>query len=457
MATPSAEVKRVRFSVDDDPRNDEDAVEGQWDFLKYLLTLREEFNVSSVVDALVQKGIISADAGTDVMRQGNSRAQIELCVHEVMKGGAPAYTTLCETLQEQGYNNIVEALRGEGSVGALMPELSDVSGNITPRVLQQQHWSQRDSIVPDGFSVKGKKMALSAISREAKASQREFSIIVERQQELEKQLVQVMKSLDTAKDMLIRERQEKLSLREQLKSRDEELVGVQRKYLELQKAMSSLRETNNKYHEKVTKLQIENEQLRKGVRERNDIENELKARNTEIVKLKEELSEQEEKMKTQEEQIVKKLAMIERVVTEHRGLIDGQEKLTQKMSLQANEIERLSEEKAEAAHQMAAQQRQLNFQHAQIVMLQEQMQRLESNFGGASGALGGTFGGTSSRAESLPPISHPSTPGTDSRGSRYIASLSRGLNLNKPFNTQGKLENSKNLLWRGELNPKKGK
>jgi len=34
-------------------------------------------------------------------------------------------------------------------------------------------------------------MALSALSREAKASQREFSVIVERQQELEKQLVQV--------------------------------------------------------------------------------------------------------------------------------------------------------------------------------------------------------------------------------------------------------------------------
>jgi len=62
---------------------------------------------------------------------------------------------------------------------------------------------------------------------------------------------QVMKSLDTAKDMLIRERQEKLGLREQLKGRDEELVSVQRKYLELQKAMSSLRETNNKYSEKV--------------------------------------------------------------------------------------------------------------------------------------------------------------------------------------------------------------
>lgn len=85
------------------------------------MTLREEFNVNSVVDALVQKGVISMDAGTDVMRQGNSRAQIELCVHEVMKGGAPAYAALCETLQEQGYSNIVEALKGEGSVGSLIP------------------------------------------------------------------------------------------------------------------------------------------------------------------------------------------------------------------------------------------------------------------------------------------------------------------------------------------------
>ena len=50
---------------------------------RYLLTLREEFNVTSVVDSLVQKGVISADAGTEVFRQGNIRAQIEMCIHEV--------------------------------------------------------------------------------------------------------------------------------------------------------------------------------------------------------------------------------------------------------------------------------------------------------------------------------------------------------------------------------------
>ncbi|WAR19440.1 hypothetical protein MAR_001278 [Mya arenaria] len=403
MATPTAEVKRVRFSVEEDrdSHNSDEAFEGQWDFLKYLLTLREEINVNSVVDSLVQKGVISADAGSDVMRQGTPRAQVELCVQEVMKGSGPAYRSLCETLQEHGYTNI----------------------------LLREHWSQRDSVV-DGFSVQGKKMALSALSRDAKASQREFSVIVERQQELEKQLVQVMKSLDRAKDMLIAERQEKLGLREQLRSRDEELV---------------------------TRLQIENEQLRKGVRERHELESELRERNGELGRLRDQLTEQEAKMRSQEEKIVSKLAMIERVVGEHKTLVDGQEKLTKKINLQANDIIQLHEEKDEAASQMAAQQRQLNFQQAQIGMIQEQMQRLEGSLGGGGGGggAGGTYGGSSSRAESLPPL--PSTPGNDGRNSRYIHALSKSMNLNRPFNPYGKLENSKNMLWRGDSSGKKGK
>ncbi|XP_052769067.1 keratin, type I cytoskeletal 10-like [Mya arenaria] len=457
MATPTAEVKRVRFSVEEDrdSHNSDEAFEGQWDFLKYLLTLREEINVNSVVDSLVQKGVISADAGSDVMRQGTPRAQVELCVQEVMKGSGPAYRSLCETLQEHGYTNIVDALKGDANLSSIVPEFSDVHGNTTPRLLRE-HWSQRDSVV-DGFSVQGKKMALSALSRDAKASQREFSVIVERQQELEKQLVQVMKSLDRAKDMLIAERQEKLGLREQLRSRDEELVAMQRKYLELQKAMSSLRETNNKYTEKVTRLQIENEQLRKGVRERHELESELRERNGELGRLRDQLTEQEAKMRSQEEKIVSKLAMIERVVGEHKTLVDGQEKLTKKINLQANDIIQLHEEKDEAASQMAAQQRQLNFQQAQIGMIQEQMQRLEGSLGGGGGGggAGGTYGGSSSRAESLPPL--PSTPGNDGRNSRYIHALSKSMNLNRPFNPYGKLENSKNMLWRGDSSGKKGK
>ena len=90
-------------------------------FCRYLLTLREEINVNSVVDSLVQKGVISADAGTDIMRQGSTRAQIELCIQEVMKGGGPAYSSLCETLQEHGYNNIVDALKGDASVTSVVP------------------------------------------------------------------------------------------------------------------------------------------------------------------------------------------------------------------------------------------------------------------------------------------------------------------------------------------------
>lgn len=303
----------------------------------------------------------------------------------------------------------------------------------------------------DGFTVQGKKMSLSALSREARASQREFSVIVERQQELEKQLVQVMKSLDSAKDMLIRERQEKLGLRDQLKGRDEELVGMQRKYLELQKAMSSLREANNKYHEKVTKLQIENETLRREMKDKREIESELRERNSELDRLKDVLRRQEIQMKTQEEQIVTKLAMIEKVVGEHRGLVEGQENLTRKMSQQASEIVRLNEEKAETQTQMATQQRQLDFQNAQIVMLQEQMQRLESHIGG--NGVQGQGRATPSHSETLPPL--PSTP-TDSRGARYISSLSKGINA-RPFNTQGKLENSKNTFWRGDQLNKKGK
>lgn len=291
-------------------------------------------------------------------------------------------------------------------------------------------------------------MALSALSREAKASQREFSIIVERQQELEKQLVQVMKSLDSAKDMLIRERQEKLGLRDQLKGRDEELVSMQRKYLELQKAMSTLRDANNKYHEKVTKLQIENETFRREIKDKKDIEYELRERTTELDHLKETLKKQESQMKTQEDNIVNKLAMIERVVGEHRALVDGQEKLNRKMFQQASEIHRLNEEKAETQSQMAAQQRQLDFQNAQLVMLQEQMQRLEVHIGGNAPRTG-----SPSRSESLPPL--PSTP-TDNRGTRYIGNLTKGVG-GRPFNTQGKLENSKNAYWRGDPAGKKGK
>ncbi|XP_060554248.1 trichohyalin-like [Ruditapes philippinarum] len=454
MATPTTEIglKRVRFSLDDDKesaRSPDDFYQGQWDFLKYLLTLREEFNITTVVESLVQKGVISADAGTDVMRQGNARAQIELCVQEVMKGGSPAYAALCETLQEHGYSNIVDALKREDNMHAFVPELSDMQG-FGPRE-KQTHWSQSASLVnPDEMAVQGKKMSLGALARDTKASQKEFSVIVERQHELEKQLVQVMKSLDTAKDMLIRERQEKLGLREQLKGRDEELVGMQRKYLELQKAMANLRDTNNKYHEKVTKLQIENETLRRGMKDRDEIEGELRERNSELVRLKEVLNRQEQQMKTQEEQIVQKLDMIEKVVTEHRGLIDGQDKLTKRMSQQQTDIVRLSEEKLEAQNQMAAQQRQLNFQHAQIVMLQEQMQRMEAHI--SQGATGGTL-----RPESLPPVNtHPTTPVGDSRGGRYIASLSKGMNL-RPFNAQGKLENSKNSFWRSDPSSKKSK
>ena len=275
-------------------------------------------------------------------------------------------------------------------------------------------------------------MSLSALSRDAKTSQKEFSVIVERQHELEKQLVQVMKSLDTAKDMLIRERQEKLGLRDQLKGRDEDLVNMQKKYLELQKAMGILRETNNKYHEKVTKLQIENEQLRKGMKDKNNLEVELSEKNNELSRLREQLEKQDRQLLNQEKNIVQKLSMIESVVSEHRRLVEGQDQLNNKISKQATEINRLSEEKSDSQGQIAAQQRQLNFQQAQIVMLQESMQRLESHL---------TPGGNN--------VGHLEMSGSsDGRNNRYMA-LSKGVTL-KPFNTTGKVENSKNLHWKNE-------
>lgn len=446
MAAQSAD-KRVRFNLDQHENIDSmiasNDLGGQWDFLKYLLTLREEFNLTSVVDSLVQKGVISADAGTEIFRQGNIRAQIEMCIQEVMKGGPGAYSSICETLREHGYSNIVDALGGDGSMSALVPELSDLSalgarpkdhhqGAHTQEYYIGSHSSTSSHSVED-LSVTGRKMALSALTRDAKSSQKEFSIIIERQHELEKQLVQVMKSLDTAKDMLIRERQEKLGLKDQLKGRDEDLVNMQRKYLELQKAMGILRETNNKYHEKVTKLQIENEQLRKGVKDKNNLEVELSAKTEELTKLKDQLERQERQMANQEKTIVSKLAMIESVVSEHKRLVEGQDKLNDRIAKQATEIIRLSEEKSGSHEQIAAQQRQLNFQQAQIVMLQESMQRLESHLTSGSG------------------VGHMemTSPGSvDNRNNRYMA-LSKGVTL-KPFSTTGKAENSKNTHWKND-------
>lgn len=82
--------------------------------------MREDFNIKAVVESLVQKGIISADAGTDVVRQRHQRAQIELCIQEVMKGGAPAYISLCDVLDEHGYNSVVDALHGTPTVPGLI-------------------------------------------------------------------------------------------------------------------------------------------------------------------------------------------------------------------------------------------------------------------------------------------------------------------------------------------------
>ena len=38
-----------------------------------------------------------------------------------MKGGPGAYASICETLREHGYSNIVDALGGDGSMSELVP------------------------------------------------------------------------------------------------------------------------------------------------------------------------------------------------------------------------------------------------------------------------------------------------------------------------------------------------
>lgn len=81
----------------------------------------EELNIRSLTDNLVQKGIISADAGSEVIRIGYTRAQIEACVREASKGGSPAFSSMCDILIELGYGCVVDAVRGQDVFASFTP------------------------------------------------------------------------------------------------------------------------------------------------------------------------------------------------------------------------------------------------------------------------------------------------------------------------------------------------
>jgi chromosome segregation ATPase len=282
------------------------------------------------------------------------------------------------------------------------------------------------------LAIVGVKMSLSTLSKDTKASQREFSTIIQRQSELEKQLAEVMKTLDSAKDALIREREEKAQLMQQLRFKDDELVDMQRKYRDLQNAMGKLKETNNRFHERVTKLQIENEQLRKSVKDRSNLQIDLTEKSQQIKDLKKTIEDQEKQISSQENMINKKLNMIEQLASDHQRLADGQIKLEDLLVKQSDNIMRLSSEK-ESAHQLLVQQqKQLNSQQASLAALQENLERLEMT------VL------TQQEQQNVLAI----LPPTDQnyRGKKQPTTTKPM--MVRPFNASGKVENSKNSFWK---------
>ncbi|XP_056020920.1 interaptin-like [Ostrea edulis] len=282
------------------------------------------------------------------------------------------------------------------------------------------------------LAIVGVKMSLSTLSKDTKASQREFSTIIQRQSELEKQLSEVMKTLDSAKDALIREREEKAQLLQQLRFKDDELVDMQRKYRDLQNAMGKLKETNNRFHERVTKLQIENDQLRKSVKDRSNLQIDLTEKSQQIKDLKKTIEDQEKQITSQEHMINKKLNMIEQLASDHQRLADGQVKLEDLLVKQSDNIMKLSSEK-ESAHQLLVQQqKQLNSQQASLAVLQENLERLEMT------VL------TQQEQQNVLAILPPSDQ--NYRGKKQPTTTKPM--MVRPFNASGKVENSKNSFWK---------
>ena len=280
------------------------------------------------------------------------------------------------------------------------------------------------------LSIVGRKMALSTLSKDAKTTQKEFNTIVQKQSELERQLMDVMKSLDAAKEALIRERQEKQELQELLKKRNDEIADVHRRYRDLQNAMSKLKETNNKFHDRVTKLQIENEQLRRQAREKSSMQTELNEKQAQIMELKSTIEDQSKQIHHQESVIDQKLSIVEQLAVDHKRLADGQIKLEDLIKLQSDQICRLANDKEDANHQLSVQQRQLATQQASIAMMQEHLERLELSM--------------AAHAEQQSVLAiYPQDPNNRNRRQP----LTTKPTFSRPFNT-GKTENSKNMHWK---------
>lgn len=279
-------------------------------------------------------------------------------------------------------------------------------------------------------------MAINTLSKDAKASHREFNAIMTRQEELEMQLQEVMASLDIAREALIKERHEKISLQEKLRLRDEDLVEMTKKYRELQKAMVKLKETNNQYHQRIQKLQIENEELRQASTDKRELQLELEQRNEEIKQLKETIESQSKKILEQEVLINERLAVIDRLADDHSRLADGQVKLEQLLSDQTEHIARLAATKEHTERVIDTQQQQINFQQATLVMMKEQLEKLESRMN------------QQDNQQSVLSL-HPTEPPNRARRQTSNSPAKNMQMHQKPFMAAGKQDTSKSTYWRG--------
>lgn len=286
----------------------------------------------------------------------------------------------------------------------------------------------------DPLSIQGVRMAINTLTKDAKASNREFTAILTRQDELEMQLEEVMVSLDHAKEALIKERHEKVSLQEKLRLRDEDLIEMTKRYRELQKAMVKLKETNNRFHERIQKLQIENEEMRQMNTDKRDLQIELEQRSEEIKQLKETIEIQSRKISEQETLINDRLNVIDQLAIDHARLADGQVKLEHIMSEQSDHIARLATTKENTEKIIDTQQQQINLQQATLVMMKEQLEKLENRMNHQD---------NQHIVLSLQPTEPPNSR------TRRQTSNSPAKQLNqKPFMAAGKQDNSKSSYWR---------
>ncbi|XP_071165016.1 golgin subfamily A member 6-like protein 25 isoform X2 [Mytilus edulis] len=403
---------------------------------RYLLTLNEEINLQIIADTLEDRGALSPDEKDVILQLYNYREKVELCLGTVMVSGPNSYTTICEVLRDCGYGHIVESLKADDEesdkyLQLVQPKRFMLSSKDRSTI----HSSQASKTSKtDPLAIQGVRMAINTLSKDAKASHREFSAIITRQEELEIQLEEVMASLDNAREALIKERHEKVSLQEKLRLRDEDLVEMTKRYRELQKAMVKLKETNNKYHERIQKLQIENEEMRKMNTDKRELQEELEKRNEEIKHLKDTIEAQSKKISEQESLINDRLAVIDQLANDHAKLADGQVKLEKIMSGQSDNIARLASNKEHTEKIIDTQQQQINLQQATLVMMKEQLEKLENRMNqqdNQHNVLG----------------LQPAEPNNRSR--RQTSNSPAKQVHQKPFMAAGKQDTSKSAYWRG--------